>query len=96
MFVDGDRLLIFLRFAVPRPYPEIIYGNSVCVELLIKSLSGNESPRNSSRSSTPSTPVDGAVASIPVDDLTGMDLLLIIREIIRLWNWGVSAVLEQF
>ena len=35
---DRDRLLIFirvfLRFTVPRPYPETIYGNYVCVELL--------------------------------------------------------------
>ena len=38
IFVDGDRLLIFLRvflrFAVPGPYSETIYGNTVCVELI--------------------------------------------------------------
>ena len=44
---------------------DYMYGNSVCVELIIKS----QSPRNSSRSSSPSTSVDVAGGSIPKDDL---------------------------
>ena len=59
------RVFEFLRFAVPRPYPETIYGSSVCVKLIIKS----QSLINSSRSSSPSTSVDVARESIPVDDL---------------------------
>ena len=34
IFVDGDRLLIFLRVFLRFAVPETIYGNSVCVELI--------------------------------------------------------------
>ena len=96
LLLDGDRLLIFLRiilwFAVPRPYTETIYDNSVCVDLM---LSRNRSPRNSSRSSPPSTCIDGAGSwrIIPVDDLREMDLRLLITDNIHLWNWGVRVLL---
>ena len=81
IFADGDRLLIFLRvflrFAVPWPYPETIY----CVPILLARIALRKLTRTTS---SPSTLVDVARESIPIDDLR-----LIIREIIRPWNWGV-------